>query len=78
MHGNGIDDIVVCLVVLDQPIGAQVEYFDLGITAASGQTRTVGVEDYVVDTRDVVLEHCDLLALVDVPHTHGFVVRARC
>lgn len=76
MHGDGVDNIIMCLVVLDQPVRAQVEYLDLGITAAGRQAGPVRVEDHVVYRRDVVLEHGDLLALVDVPHAHGFVIGA--
>lgn len=64
----------MCFLVLDEPIGAQVEYLDLMICAAGGDASAVGVEFDSVYAIDVVLEHGYFLALVYVPHSNRFVI----
>lgn len=49
MHGDGVHDILVRLVVLDEAVGAQVEHFDFGVSTAGGDAGAVGVELYAID-----------------------------
>lgn len=44
VHGNGVDHVLVCLLVLDEPVGAQVEHLDLVVRAAGGDAGAVRVE----------------------------------
>ena len=67
----------MCIVVLEESVGAAIEDLYFSIGAARGEAGAVGVEAHLVDHSGVIGKHLNLSANIAIPKAYCSVVTAR-
>lgn len=76
MESDWVNGFIVCVVVLKQSIRADIENFNLFISAARGQTWTIRMELNIIYHARVIMESVNSSALNDIPQLDGPIVWA--
>lgn len=77
MKGDGVNEIIMCIIVLKESVRPVVEDFNLLIRAARSNAGTIWMKLYIWNHPCVIGERVNLGVWVDVPQSHSFIVTGR-